>query len=164
MIDFSIFLPFKKRLFVMLTTKKKWWFRSLSQSKQVTAATTTATNSSSSPKREVQSISDLPNLDQNVAFQKSRETSEMTLSRASSSSTTDEEIFEITNHKKNLAKPFNSLRTKLSTKTDANFNAVKLKRWSDYRKSWHQQMRTKSSPEKSLSKSEQHLSQIGTFS
>lgn len=60
-------------------------------------------------------------------------------------------------------KPFN-LRssTKLSSKTDANFNAVKIKRWSDYRKSWHQQMRnSKSSPEKSLSKSEQHLSQIG---
>merc|ERR1712029_409729 len=51
--------------------------------------------------------------------------------------------------------------TKLSSKTDANFTAAKIKRWSDYRKSWHQQMRnSKSSPEKSLSKSEQHLSQI----
>ena len=120
--------------------------------------------------REVQSISDLHNLvDNNVAFQdrrtKSREPSEqLTSSRASSSSTTDEEINEITSHKK-VTKPYNLLRsTKLSSKTDANFNAVKIKRWSDYRKSWHQQMRnSKSSPEKSLSKSEQHLSQIGIF-
>ena len=115
--------------------------------------------------REVQSISDLDKLDTDknnpAAFQhgnkkKQGEDKESSVCSNTSSEPTDEEIVDIVQKRD----PVINLRNRLSTKavSDANFNAVKLKRWSDYRASWNQHVVSRTGgSNQNLSKSEQVL-------
>jgi hypothetical protein len=75
-----------------------------------------------------------------TTFARSQKEWSICSTKSSSSEPTDEEIADLVQRK-----PIN-MRNKLSTKalSDANFNAVKLKRWSDYRTSWNQHIGSKS--------------------
>ena len=95
------------------------------------------------PPREAQSISDLQELN-NTAFQRqSKESS------TSSNDTTDEEIVDLVQKA-----PVVTLRNKIGTQvgTDANFNTIKPKRWSDYRASWNQSFAPNQLPEAEVSR------------
>jgi hypothetical protein len=116
-------------------------------------------------------ISQMSTLDNELVVLLPRTEKESSCSSTETSETTDQEeaparkkVNNIQNYK-SITEKISDFKTKLSTKavSDSNFNAVKLKRWSDYRASWHQHQQESLSSigETNLSRSELVLSSIG---